>query len=90
MTKSGFAISEYHNTREIYEQIQQLVDQPIRPISRDAMDLYLKGFEKKYASSKAIIEEAKKVIPGGVQHNLAFNYPCIPDFFILTGTYTGD
>lgn len=22
-----------------------------------------------------MIEEAKKVIPGGVQHNLAFNYP---------------
>lgn len=24
---------------------------------------------------KKMIEEAKKVIPGGVQHNLAFNYP---------------
>ena len=32
-------------------------------------------FEKKCAKSKEMITEAKNVIPGGVQHNLAFNYP---------------
>lgn len=32
-------------------------------------------FETKCAKSKAITTEAKQYIPGGVQHNLAFNYP---------------
>ena len=32
-------------------------------------------FETKCAKSKEITTEAKNFIPGGVQHNLAFNYP---------------
>mgnify|MGYP003290790452 FL=1 len=32
-------------------------------------------YDKKCAKSKEMIAEAKQVIPGGVQHNLAFNYP---------------
>ena len=90
MTNKGFAISEYHNTREIYDRIQHLVDRPIRPIRRDEMENYLKGFEKKYASSKAVIDRAKKVIPGGVQHNLAFNYPFPIVFDRAEGAYLYD
>ncbi|EKD89453.1 MAG: Aminotransferase, partial [uncultured bacterium] len=32
-------------------------------------------FDQKCKRSKEITDEAKKFIPGGVQHNLAFNYP---------------
>ena len=32
-------------------------------------------FDKKCSKSKEMIAEAKNYIPGGVQHNLAFNYP---------------
>ncbi len=32
-------------------------------------------FESSCARSKALTDEAKRYIPGGVQHNLAFNYP---------------
>jgi glutamate-1-semialdehyde 2,1-aminomutase len=39
------------------------------------MDRYLRVFEESYPKSKAVVEEARKFIPGGVQHNLAFNYP---------------
>jgi len=39
------------------------------------MDEYLQYFETKAAKSKAMTDEAKEYIPGGVQHNLAFNYP---------------
>ena len=39
------------------------------------MEHYLGFYETKCAGSKALIEEAKNYIPGGVQHNLAFNYP---------------
>ena len=39
------------------------------------MKEYLDYFELKCARSKAVTDEAKKFIPGGVQHNLAFNHP---------------
>jgi len=71
----GFAIKQYPDVAEIYDRIGKLVAQPIRPVRREEMEKYLEGFQKKYASSKPVIEQAKKYIPGGVQHNLAFNYP---------------
>jgi hypothetical protein len=36
---------------------------------------FLNYFDTKCVKSKALIEDAKQIIPGGVQHNLAFNYP---------------
>jgi glutamate-1-semialdehyde 2,1-aminomutase len=52
-----------------------LTKQPLRPIKRDRMQEFLNYFDTKCVKSKALIEEAKQIIPGGVQHNLAFNYP---------------
>ena len=75
MTDQAYAISEYHNTDEIYTRLNALVKQPIRPIKRDRMEEYLGYFETKATKSKALTDEAKQYIPGGVQHNLAFNYP---------------
>ena len=60
LTDSGFAISSYHDTKEIYSRIDQLIGQDIRPVRRDEMEKYLHAFEQKYASSKPMIEEAKK------------------------------
>ena len=48
---------------------------PIYGIKEDAMSEYLQYFNEKCKKSKEMITEAKKFIPGGVQHNLAFNYP---------------
>jgi len=73
--KNGFAISEYHNVTEIYKKIDALLAQPIRWIQREKMNEYLNYFEQKCHKSKAMTSDAKKFIPGGVQHNLAFNYP---------------
>lgn len=70
-----YAISEWHDTDEIYARLRDLVSQPIRPIRRERMKAFLDYFETRCAKSKALTDEAKKVIPGGVQHNLAFNYP---------------
>jgi glutamate-1-semialdehyde 2,1-aminomutase len=75
MTDAQYAISEWHDTDAIYARLRELVSQPIRPIRRDRMNEFLNYFETKCARSKALTEEAQKVIPGGVQHNLAFNYP---------------
>ncbi len=75
MAAQQYAISEWHDTDEIYRRLKELVAQPMRPIRRDRMQEFLAYFEQKCARSKALTDEAKKVIPGGVQHNLAFNYP---------------
>ena len=87
---SGFAISEYPNTNEIYSRINLLVEQDIRPIRRTEMENYLNVFEQKYKSSKPVIDQAKKFIPGGVQHNLAFNYPFPIVFDRAEGAYLYD
>ncbi|HVN16179.1 MAG TPA: aminotransferase class III-fold pyridoxal phosphate-dependent enzyme [Anaerolineales bacterium] len=75
MSEQTYAISEYHDTDKIYAQLNALVKQPMHPIRRDKMQEFLKYFETDCARSKELTDEAKKFIPGGVQHNLAFNYP---------------
>jgi len=72
---TGFSISEYHNTAEIYEKLNNLMSLPIYGIRRAAMSEYIQYFDEKCSKSKEMITEAKKYIPGGVQHNLAFNHP---------------
>ena len=72
----GFAITSYHDTTQIYQKLDALLARPIRSIRKDAMEAYEKDyFDTRCAASKAMIGEAMEVIPGGVQHNLAFNHP---------------
>ena len=75
MTEQQYAISNYPDTVEVYARLKNLVSQPIRPIRRERMQEYLNYYETKCSRSKALNDEAQKLIPGGVQHNLAFNYP---------------
>ena len=71
-----FAITEYPDAAAITAQLDALIKKPIYSINRAALKRYEEEyFEKKCAKSKEMITEAKNVIPGGVQHNLAFNYP---------------
>ncbi len=75
MTEQKYAISEYPDTVKIYARLKNLISQQIRPVQRDRMQEFLDYFDTKCARSKALNGEAQKFIPGGVQHNLAFNYP---------------
>lgn len=75
MPTQQYAISEYPNYDEVMARLKELTKQPLRPIKRDRMQEFLNYFDTKCVKSKALIEEAKQIIPGGVQHNLAFNYP---------------
>jgi len=75
ISSQQYAISEWHDTEEINRRLKALVDQPMRRIRRDRMQEFLAYYELKCAGSKALTDEAKTVIPGGVQHNLAFNHP---------------
>lgn len=68
-------ISVYPEVESIYRNINHLMTLPAYTLKRDAMEKYLKHFDEKCSKSKEMIVEAKKYIPGGVQHNLAFNYP---------------
>jgi glutamate-1-semialdehyde 2,1-aminomutase len=75
MTPEAYAISEWHNTDEIYAQLKTLINQPMRPVRAEKKQEFLRYFETQCTRSKALTDEAKQYIPGGVQHNLAFNYP---------------
>ena len=75
MTEQAYAISQWHDTPRVYAALDELVRQPPRPIRRDKMQEVLDYFETRCAKSKTLTGEAMQYIPGGVQHNLAFNYP---------------
>ncbi len=75
MGNQEYAISHWPDTDEILTKFDRLVKSPMRPIRRERMQKYLDYFETRCARSKELTEEAKQLIPGGVQHNLAFNYP---------------
>jgi glutamate-1-semialdehyde 2,1-aminomutase len=69
------AISEWPDIEALYERIGALVNQPMRPLKRDAMQRIIGWFEERCSGSKRLYDAAQRVIPGGIQHNLAFNYP---------------
>ena len=48
---------------------------PIRPLKREVMAKTQNYFDTKCTKSKAMTTRSLDYIPGGVQHNLAFNYP---------------
>jgi|GEM_PF-9314 len=72
---AGYAISRYPDVPDVYRRLADLVAAPLRPIRREIMDGYLAYFDEKCRRSKDLTDAAMELIPGGVQHNLAFNYP---------------
>ena len=71
-----YGISEWESAQEINGNLKKLTSQPIFKVSKDYYDnVVLNYFDKKCKKSKEITDEAKEYIPGGVQHNLAFNKP---------------
>lgn len=76
--------------QQIYERLDKLLSLAPVPIERRAMEQYLAYFETKCPKSKAMATEAQEVIPGGVQHNLAFNHPFPLVFDRAEGAYLHD
>lgn len=86
-----FAISEYPNAEAITKQLDELIQKPIYTIRPDALKNYIEEYYgKKCSKSKTMIDEARELIPGGVQHNLAFNYPFPLVFTKAEGAYLYD
>ena len=76
MAYNGFAIDRYLDAAQVTQQLDELIKKPVYSILPDKLNDYVENyFNGKCAKSKAMISEAQNVIPGGVQHNLAFNYP---------------
>ena len=90
MNAPGFSISDYHDVKEVYRKLDKLINQPIRPVRRDKMQAYIEHFDSNCPKSKEMTTEAMNFIPGGVQHNLAFNYPFPLAFTKAEGAYLYD
>ncbi|MBX7224795.1 MAG: aminotransferase class III-fold pyridoxal phosphate-dependent enzyme [Chitinophagales bacterium] len=90
MSESEFSITEYHDIKPIYQKLSKLVAQPLWHVEEEAMKGYLQYFDEHCAQSKKMTAEACKYIPGGVQHNLAFNYPFPVAFSKAEGAYLYD
>ncbi len=89
MNNSG--ISRWDDPKEINDKLKTLTEQPIWEVSGDYyQNQVLKYYDEKCVKSKAIYEEAKNYIPGGVQHNLAFNKPFPVAFAKADGAYLYD
>lgn len=86
-----FSISNYPNAVEINKQLDDLISKPIYSIKPDVLKVYEdEYYDKKCVKSKEMINEAKDIIPGGVQHNLAFNHPFPLVFSKAEGAYLYD
>lgn len=83
-------ISQWPDTDELIEKAKALVDAPVYTINARRAEITDKFFEEQCAGSKASSEEAKRYIPGGVQHNLAFNHPFPLNIRRADGPYLWD
>ena len=88
MADTRFAIAHYHDAAAINRQLDDLISKPIYSIKPETLKEYEEEYYgKKCTKSKEMIDEAKAIIPGGVQHNLAFNYPFPLVFTKADGAY---
>ncbi|MCQ2548186.1 MAG: aminotransferase class III-fold pyridoxal phosphate-dependent enzyme [Clostridia bacterium] len=73
---SNYGISRWDDPKQINDQLKALTSQPIWEVNDEYYENeILKYYDEKCKESKAVFEESQKYIPGGVQHNLAFNKP---------------
>jgi len=67
------------NDMKLYEEykakVKNIVENPIKEFNKDALRVVLERYEKNHPKSKEIYGRMLKIIPGGVEHNLAFNHP---------------
>ena len=73
---NNFAIQNYLDADKVTKELDALIKKPIYSIRPEALKKYeSEYYGQKCQKSKEMIDTAKQRIPGGVQHNLAFNYP---------------
>ncbi len=66
----------YVDAKKVTERLDALIKLPIYSIGADALQKYeTEYYGERCKRSHEMVERAVSVIPGGVQHNLAFNHP---------------
>ena len=75
MSEQKYSISKWTDPNIINSQLKKLQETSIYEINEKELEKVKAHFETKCAKSKELASKAKEVIPGGVQHNLAFNWP---------------
>ena len=66
----------YLNAAEVTAKLDELMKSPLYSIKPEVLAEYeAEYFNKKCLKSKEAVDMAGAIIPGAVQHNLAFNYP---------------
>ena len=84
-------ISRWDDPDEINSRLRQLQQEPIWEVNDDYYEnTVLKYYNEQCKKSFEIYSEAKNYIPGGVQHNLAFNVPFPLAFEKAEGAYLYD
>lgn len=84
-------ISRWDDPNEIISRLKKLTDQPIWETNEKYhKDVVLKYYDTKCKKSFEIYSDSKEYIPGGVQHNLAFNKPFPVCFVKAEGAYLYD
>lgn len=88
---SNIGISRWDSPNDINRKLKHLTDENIWEVSDDYYENHtLKYYDEKCRESFKIFNEAKEYIPGGVQHNLAFNKPFPLCFDKADGAYLYD
>ena len=76
MTAEHYGVSRWADPKEINAKLKELTDKNVFCITDEEYKrICSEYYDVKCAGSKKVTGEAKKFIPGGVQHNLAFNKP---------------
>ena len=84
-------ISRWDDPVEINGKLSELTSEKIWEVNDDYYNnVIMKYYDEKCQKSKELFEEAKERIPGGVQHNLAFNKPFPLCFDKADGAYLYD
>ncbi len=66
----------YVDAQAVTRKLDELIQKPIYSVEKGALANYEADYYgKRCTASRQMIDKALNVIPGGVQHNLAFNYP---------------
>jgi len=60
---------------EMADKIDNIVNSPMPKFKKKELDAIVERYKKTHKKSREAFERAKEIIPGGVEHNLAFNFP---------------
>lgn len=88
--KESYGIKNWQDTKTLNAKLKNLLESPIRQLKDEAIETYSRYYNVECKKSKAMIEEAKHRIVGGVQHNLALNYPFPIAMNKVDGAYMWD